>query len=126
MHNTILHPAPTFSIIGTALFYFRVVSSVVGQPSSIVTIPLGVTFDAYNSFFRGSWTNNSSLSLMNSNIQTLSGNLPTIMQDASQIRNIPSGSIVATDVQAAIDELNIKFDELIIPSTSGVPIDTPR
>jgi len=122
IHNTIIHPTPTFSITGAASFYFRTISSIVGQPTSIVTIPLGVTLDAYNSFFRGSWTNNGTLSLMNSNIQTLLGNLPTIMQDASQIKNIPSGSVTAVNIQTAINQLSTTT---VIPSIAEAPTDTP-
>ncbi len=74
-----------------------------------VTVPAGVSVLAYNSFLRGTITNNGSVTLRNSTMEGYvagTGTLSIVGQPASQVANVPAGNISATDVQSAVNELD--------------------
>jgi hypothetical protein len=71
------------------------------------TIPLNATIIAYNSTLVGNYVNNGTLSLYNSQVTgTITGNAPELYNFATQIKNVPAGTIASTTVQAAINELD--------------------
>jgi hypothetical protein len=75
--------------------------------SSGETIPLNAQILAYHSSLIGNYVNNGTLTLYNSQVSgTLSGNAPVLYQSANQVKNTPAGTVSATTVQAAIDELD--------------------
>jgi len=71
------------------------------------TIPANAQILAYQSTLVGSYVNNGTLTLYNSQVTgTLSGNAPVLYNFGAQVKNVPAGSIAATTVQAALNELD--------------------
>jgi hypothetical protein len=75
------------------------------------TIPAGCNVSLYNSLFRGTWTNNGTLTLKNSNLETVSlGTAPVFTANKSKYMNYnavtsSNWSGVPTNVNDAIDRL---------------------
>ena len=125
VNNSMLMGAPVFTSGGTATLQFITNNSTLlaGMSTGTVTIPARVTVSAYSSFYRGTWTNNGTLNLRNSNVNALLGTAPvTAAQPASQIGNVASGTITALNVQDAINQLAAN---VVFPVISAAPTDTP-
>jgi len=94
--------------------------------NAAVTLPAGVSILAYNSFMRGTHTNNGAITLHNASVEGYTagtGTLTITGQPASLIANTPAGTIAATNVQDALNELDI--EKPTISSGSGAPSSTP-
>lgn len=73
------------------------------------TIPVNAQVLAYNSVLVGDYVNNGALTLYNSQVTgTMSGTAPVLYNFAAQVKNIPTGTISAVNVQDAVNELAVE------------------
>jgi hypothetical protein len=112
MFGSALLGKPTYVIGGTAAYTVAVIGSRWGSNTAI-TIPNGLTIYAYSSFIRGTVTNNGSVVLRASTVETYvagTGSLTITAQPASQIKN--DSSVTGATVKDALD--NLQKNRLVI------------
>lgn len=105
--------SPTYTIVGTGTITLAVTGSRWGV-NSAVSVPAGVTIYAYNTFLRGTHTNNGAIVLRSgSTIESYvagTGTLTITGNDSKfQYYNNSVSGLTATNVNSAIDEVKSKI-----------------